>query len=276
MWRIRLDGEPDVVVRLPRRPGAAAGVERELDVLQRIKNAPVGALVATPTVLHSGRPHERFPHRWSALQWIDGADLWSKRDEMHAETTERALALDLAEMVSAIGKTDSAGLSRRQPGDRGGPLAPMLDQLDGWLDDPEWQADRLINVAAVRRLSGQAREVASDPTGECFLHGDLIPGNLLVEQSRLAAVKSRLVAVIDWGGAGVGDPAQDLAPAWTVLSSNSRALFREAVGADDATWIRARAIELEHAVGGVLYYVPRKHLLGDVMARTLQRILADR
>jgi len=33
MWRVRLDAEPDVVVRLPRRPLAAVGVEREMMVL---------------------------------------------------------------------------------------------------------------------------------------------------------------------------------------------------------------------------------------------------
>jgi hypothetical protein len=47
------------------------------------------------------------------------------------------------------------------------------------------------------------------------------------------------------------------------------------VGPDDSTWVRARTIELQHAVGGVLYYVPRRHALGDVMARTLHRILDD-
>jgi hypothetical protein len=45
---------------------------------------------------------------------------------------------------------------------------------------------------------------------------------------------------------------------------------------DDATWVRARTFELEHAVGGILYYTPRRHPLGDVMARTLDRILEER
>lgn len=52
-------------------------------------------------------------------------------------------------------------------------------------------------------------------------------------------------------------------------------MFREIVGADDAAWLRARTIELEHAVGGVLYYVPRKHVLGDSQAATLATISED-
>lgn len=79
-----------------------------------------------------------------------------------------------------------------------------------------------------------------------FVHGDLIPGNLLVNDNRLSAV-------IDWGGAGWGDVAQDYAPAWAVLTAAERPMFRDAVGADDASWLRGRTFELEHAVGGVLY-----------------------
>lgn len=94
----------------------------------------------------------------------------------------------------------------------------------------------------------------------------MIPGNVLV-------AKNRLAAIIDWGGAGYGDAAQDYAPAWALLSGGARATFRKAVAADDAAWIRGRTFELEHAVGGILYYKPKRHPLGDVMERTLQRIL---
>jgi hypothetical protein len=60
-----------------------------------------------------------------------------------------------------------------------------------------------------------------------------------------------------------------------VFDKRSRAVFQEAIGVDDAAWLRARAFELEHAVGGVLYYTPRRHPLADVMARTLHRILEE-
>ena len=103
---------------------------------------------------------------------------------------------------------------------------------------------------------------------EGFVHGDLIPGNLLVDCGSLDAI-------IDWGGAGWGDLAQDLAPAWAVFNGAARSEFREAMHVDEATWIRGRAFELEHAVGGVLYYVPKRHPLGDVMARTLGGILTN-
>lgn len=269
MWRIRLENEPDVVVRLPRRPGAAAGVEQEVAVLQQIARAAVGTLVKTPSVRHIGQPHEVFPHHWSVLEWIDGQDAWTARNELDGRSLD-ALAADLGRVVPAISENNDLDIvvRPRSPGDRGGPLEPLLDRLNGWLISPEWNAAGLIDVAAVKRLADEALEVLDEPVTVGFVHGDLIPGNLLVEDGRLAAI-------IDWGGVGRGDTAQDLAPAWSVLTRSERAAFREATGADDAAWIRGRAFELEHAVGGVLYYVPRQHALGDVMARTLDRLLTD-
>lgn len=266
MWRVRLDNEPDVVVRLPRRPGSAAGVEQEVAVLQYVAQSGVGAAVETPSVRHVGEPTKAFPHRWSVLGWIDGADAWTTRDSLGQHARD-SLALDLGEAVRRIASISDVDVPRRSPGSRGGPLEPLLDKLDDWLDNPEWNAASLIDVDAVKRLAAEALEVLDEPVIEGFVHGDLIPGNLLLANDRLAAI-------IDWGGAGWGDTAQDLAPAWSVFIASERAAFREASGADDAAWIRGRTFELEHAVGGVLYYVPRQHALGDVMTCTLSRLLA--
>ncbi len=265
LWRIRLGGEPDVVLRLPRRPDAAAGVLQEMQVLQQIEREAISSIVATPSVRHVGEPNEVFPHHWSVLEWIDGADAWTVRTELDGQPLG-ALAEDLARSVIAMGAVKADNIRRRPPGSRGGPLRPLLERLGGWLDGAEWGASSLLDIDAVRRLADEALEVADEPVNDGFVHGDLIPGNLLVDGGRLTAI-------IDWGGAGRGDTAQDLAPAWAVLPASERTAFRTAVGADDAAWIRGRTFELEHAVGGVLYYVPKQHPLGDVMARTLERIL---
>lgn len=262
MWRVATDGTPDVVVRLPRRPGAAAGVLQEVAVLQHIEQS---LAFPTPTVRHIGKPHEVFPYHWSVLEWIDGTDAWTARNDT-AMGSE--LVTDLAHAISSIGQTNGLDVARRPPGRRGGPLGPLLEQLDRWLSDPVWNATSLIDVAAVRRLAAVARELIDGPVVEGFVHGDLIPGNLLVHCGSLSAI-------IDWGGAGWGDLAQDLAPAWALFDGAERSAFREVMHVDEATWIRGRTFELEHAVGGVLYYVPKRHPLGDVMARTLGRILTS-
>ena len=267
MWRIRRGDEPDLVARLPRRPHAAARVPREIAVLGQLEDSPIRAIVDTPSVRHVGSPHDAFPHSWSVLEWIDGADAWSLRADLERRPVG-AVADQLARAVAAVGAIEGVDGPPREPGARGGSLGPLLDKLNRWLDDPEWSAEELIDTASVRRLADEAREIVDEPVTTGFVHGDLIPGNLLFHGDRLTAI-------IDWGGAGYGDTAQDLAPAWSVLSEADRPAFREAVGADDSAWIRGRTFELEHAVGGVLYYVPKGHPLGDVMARTLDRLLAS-
>ena len=239
----------------------------ELSVLQTIVDTPLAAVVETPRVRHIGTPDEAFPYQWAILGWLEGNDAWTARKTLGAGALEK-LAIDLAAAVRTIGTLIDMPVPRREPGDRGGPIEPLLQRLDWWLDDPMWHAHELIDVAAVRRCASQTLEVAHSPVEVRFVHGDLIPGNLL-----LAA--NRLCSIIDWGSAAYADPAQDLGVAWALFDERTRPVFREAIGADQATWLRARAFELQQAVGGVLYYTPRGHSLGDVMTRTLDRILEE-
>ena len=185
------------------------------------------------------------------------------------QSIEDTLANDLAATVSSIAALTDLPAPRRRSGERGGPLLALLERLNRWLDDPQWSAGDLIDTTAVRRSAARSAEVADHRPTSRFVHGDLIPGNVVT-------VDGQLSAIIDWGGAGYGDAAQDLTPAWAIFDRRAREVFRAAVGADEASWLRGRAFALEQAVGGVLYYVPRRHPLGDVMTRTLLRILADR
>jgi aminoglycoside phosphotransferase (APT) family kinase protein len=74
-----------------------------------------------------------------------------------------------------------------------------------------------------------------------WVHGDVVASNLLV-------VAGRLRAVIDFGGAGVGDPACDLVMAWNFFAGGSRDEFRRGLPFDDATWARARGWALWKAL----------------------------
>lgn len=201
-----------------------------------------------------------------ACWWLDGDDLWARREE---SALDSSLARDLADTVTAIRGLRDLPLPVRRAGQRGGPLGAVLDQATTWLDEPRWNAASLVDIDRVRRIIELGREREEDEYVPVPLHGDLLPGNLLVDTD------GRLTAIIDWSGAGLGDPAEDLAPAWSIFDEPARSAFRSALDVHDHTWDRARAIELEHALGGMLYYRPRRHPLGDVMARTLHRILDD-
>ncbi len=266
LWRIHRSPRPDLVVRLPRTESASTSLGSELLVLDRLAGRSFP--VAVPAVEHVGRPGRGFPHRWAVLGWMDGVDAWAGRASLEDPTTDEAMGLALAEVVATVRSFGDLGAPKRRPGGRGGPLPLLLDGLDRCLDDPRWSAESHVDVAAVRRLAAAARELPAPPGPLAVVHGDLLPGNLLVRGGRLAAV-------IDWGSAAMADPAQDLTPAWAVLGHRGRVAFREALDVDDATWLRGRAFELEHAVTAVVYYRPRRHLLAEIMSRTLERVLAD-
>lgn len=70
---------------------------------------------------------------------------------------------------------------------------------------------------------------------------DIALGNLLIQAGRLSAV-------IDFGQLAVGDPACDLAIAWSYFAGESRVVFQQELGLDPATWQRARAWALWKAL----------------------------
>ena len=249
----------EFVVRLPRLCDAARRLDVELSWLPRLAGLPV----AIPEVVHAREPTEAYRYRWAIGRWLDGVDAWDARH--HEDWFGPDLGRDLAAVVRHLRRMNVADAPPRDPGERGGPLRTLDDRVRWWLE----RAESLIDVRAVTRLWEECLEGAADRVEPALVHGDLIPGNLLV-------ASGRLTAVIDWGVLGAGDPAQDLDPAWSVLDAAGAAAFREALDVDEQSWLRGRGFTLDHAIGGIVYYVPRRHPLGDVMKRTLDRLLSTR
>jgi aminoglycoside phosphotransferase (APT) family kinase protein len=247
------------VVRLPRMLDAARRLTVEAAALGRL----VGLPVAVPEVVYLGEPAEVYPYQWAVVRWLDGVDAWAAR--RHEDWFGPQLGRDLAAVVRHLRRMPVAGIPPREPGQRGGPLEALDSRMRAWLE----RADGLMDVPAVTRLWERCLDAAGDDIEPSFVHGDLIPGNLLVADGRLAAV-------IDWGALGAGDPAEDLSPAWAVLDAAGAVAFREALGIDEPSWSRGLGFALEQAVGGVVVYRPRLHPLGEVMERTLDRLLSRR
>jgi aminoglycoside phosphotransferase (APT) family kinase protein len=247
------------VIRLPRFPDAARRLGVELDWLPRL----IGLPAAVPEVVHAGSPKACYPFRWAVLRWRDGMDAWEARHQ--PGWFGPSLGHDLASFIRHLRQIPVADAPVREPGERGGPLRSLDDRMHWWLD----RAGALVDARAVLRLWEQCLEGADDNVESVLLHGDLIPGNLLVDAGRLTSV-------LDWGGLGAGDPAQDFDPAWAVLDQTGTTAFREDLDVDEASWLRGRGFALEQAIGGVIYYTPRRHALGEVMQRTLERLVSGR
>ncbi len=101
-----------------------------------------------------------------------------------------------------------------------------------------------------------------------WVHGDLTPENMLVQEGRLAAV-------IDWGCLGVGDPAVDLMLAWDLLAAKGRAVFRDEVAVDDATWARGRGWALSTGLIALPYYQDTNPVRAENARYRIGEVLSD-
>ncbi|MFD4657282.1 aminoglycoside phosphotransferase family protein [Kitasatospora sp. NPDC058444] len=244
----------ELVVRIPRIPGVVEEIAKEDVWLRRL--AP-RLPVPVPVPLAVGGPVDGCPWPWSVLRWLDGATPDAGRI-----AEPGLLARDLADFVTAMRGIDPTGapaayrsesLASRDAGTRKA-IAAVPDLVDATAATAAWE----------HALSAPA------PAGPpVWIHGDLQPGNLLVSPA------GRLSAVIDFGCAGLGEPAVDLITAWYVLPAPARTTFRAAVGAAGATWARARGWALSIALLEVAYYRDSDPRMTAIARHVIAEVLAD-
>ena len=245
----------DLAARLPRIGWATYQAAKEAKWLPRL--APHLPL-ALPVPLAMGHPADGYPFDWSVCTWLPG-------ENANGTITDLDLAaVDLAAFVLALRQIDTTGAHPRPPHGRGAPLAENDDQVRRSIAQ---LGDRIDTDAALRTWQESLNAPAWDGA-EVWVHGDLLPGNLLV-------VDGRLSGVIDFGGLNVGDPACDLQPAWNVFTSGSRARFRAELEVDDASWLRGRGWALCQAVSALPYYWDTNPGMIRQASRALAQVLAD-
>jgi aminoglycoside phosphotransferase (APT) family kinase protein len=241
--------------RLPRIEGAVAQASKEAEWLPRL--APLLPL-AIPAPVAIGHPADSYPFEWSICQWLPGEN---------ANGTIRDLdqaAVDLAAFVTALRRIDTTGAPRRRPQSRGAPLIELDYDVRRSIRE---LGERIDANAALRSWEASLAATPWDKP-ETWLHGDLLPGNLLV-------VDGQLSAVIDFGGLNVGDPACDLQPAWNVFTGQSRIRYRTELAADDASWQRGRGWTMYQAVTGLAYYWDTNPGMIRQTSHALTELLAD-
>jgi aminoglycoside phosphotransferase (APT) family kinase protein len=265
IWPVEHDGWDNrifrlgdrMTVRLPSGAAYARQVEKEQRWLPRL--APLLPL-SIPVPLAMGQPADGYPWHWSIYRWIDGEVAAVDRI---ADVTQ--FATTLAQFLAALQRVDATG--GPPPGQHNFFRGAPLNVYDGQTRQ------------AIARLAGEIDTDAATAVWEAALgtmwrgqpvwfHGDVSPGNLLVERGRLSAV-------IDFGSSGVGDPACDLAVAWTLFEGESRGAFRAALPLDDATWARGRAWTLWKASIVLAGLSETNAMESREPRRVLEAILAD-
>ena len=246
----RLGG--DLAVRLPRIHWSVDNVAKEQKWLPVL--AP-HLPFAVPLPVAAGEPDEAFPYPWGVVQWLPGelATLDRLDDPVQA-------ALDLAAFVRALQSIDSTGGPKHH---RGLPIrlademvrkgvAGVRGEIDGDAVIEVW--DRIVT----------APDYDGPPV---WFHGDLSYLNLLARDGKLTGV-------IDWGSCGVGDPAIEMEPAWSLFPPDARQAYRDTIGVDDATWERGKGWVLTGAFG-IPYYRDTNPVLVASKVRGIEAVLAD-
>jgi aminoglycoside phosphotransferase (APT) family kinase protein len=211
----------ELAVRLPRHEGAIGQAAKEARWLPRLA---AQLPLAVPEPVAVGEPGLGYPWPWAVTRWLVGE---TATVETLAGSHEAAGAL--AEFLIALQQFAPADmpavgeeLDARPLADRDRATREAIAALDGVFD-----------AAAMTRVWDAALAAPGWQRPAVWFHGDFHTGNLLT-------VDGRLSAVIDFGGLGIGDPAGDLTIAFTLMGSETRTVFRDALGMDEATWTRGR------------------------------------
>lgn len=243
----------DLCLRLPRVRWWADDLEKELDWLPRL--APHLPL-AVPEPVAKGNPGEGYPFSWAVYRWLPG-EPWAP-DRVR---DQREAAAELARFVAALRQIDPTD---GPPSGRSKPL-PMREAQTR-------EAIASLHGIVDTDAATAAWEASLDGPGwdgiPVWTHADLLPPNLLVDGGRLSAV-------IDFGVAGVGDPACDVIAAWSLFSSEGRDVFRAGLEIDDGTWERGRGWALAIALPIIPYYPETNPAFVAMAMRMLDEILSD-
>jgi aminoglycoside phosphotransferase (APT) family kinase protein len=210
-------------VRAPSASRYAAAIEKEHAWLPRL--APhLPQPVPAPVAL--GRPAAGYPWPWSVNRWLEGGPAL----DVPTTASSARFAEDLADFLAALQSVDPEGgpVASADTFWRGGPLAVYDAEAAAAID----RLGDAIDGGAAKAAWAAALTARADAPS-VWVHGDVAPGNLLVERDKLCGV-------IDFGQACVGDPACDLAIAWSWFEEPARAAFRRRLPPDPAAWARGR------------------------------------
>ncbi|WP_033298457.1 aminoglycoside phosphotransferase APH(3') [Psychromonas ossibalaenae] len=220
----------NMLVRLPSSDDYVSQVEKEqrwLPELAKVASLPI------PRPVAKGISSTDFPRPWSVYEWIEGETILNK-----CPKDLDSIAYDLAEFLNSLDKADTEGapLAGKHNFYRGCSLNNYEKDIYKSLEVLKNEIDTETVIAVWDKAS---EHEWSQPS--VWFHGDMSLGNILVKDGKLSAI-------IDFGCSAVGDPACDLAIAWTLFEGNSRRIFEEKRNVDAYTWNRGRGWALWKAL----------------------------
>jgi aminoglycoside phosphotransferase (APT) family kinase protein len=242
-------------VRLPRRTLAVKLLDHEQTWLPQLATR---LPLAVPAPVRLGQPTSEYPWAWSILPWLPGVT--ADQQEPPANQVKNWIGFLRALHGPA---PDNAP----QNPWRGVPLQQRASRVTAAMAELHLKTNWV--TPEIQRIWHQALEAPIDIPAT-WLHGDLHPRNVLVQQGVISGV-------IDWGDITAGDYATDLASIWMLFSeaSSRQQAIAEYAGLSEATIQRAKGWAILFGVlllqTGLVDHPPH----AQIGARTLSRVLED-
>ncbi|MBX3710165.1 MAG: aminoglycoside phosphotransferase family protein [Gammaproteobacteria bacterium] len=248
----------DLIMRLPRiewEPGSISkSINKEYEWLPKIANF-LKMPISEP--IFKGNSDQSYPWPWLISTWNEGHNPNFEKDNEYEH-----LAKDLALFLNDFHKISlpNGPLSRR-----GVPLKKVDEETKKAIGELEGE----IDIADVTLLWEQLSNIPYWNKEPVWIHGDFLPGNILIQDNRLSAV-------LDFSDVGIGDPACDLIIAWALLNPHSRKFFRDNLeGIDHSTWERGRGWALSIALIMLPYYMHSNPVLATLARRMIENVLSE-
>lgn len=217
----------DWVFRIPRRQLGADLVATEAAVVPAIVDR---LTVPVSCPLRVGQPTDSYPWPFAGYRLISGVELCEA-----APPADRRLRL--AEELGAFLKS-----LHSIPASEGTKLGAPPDTI-GRLDierravQATEQLSRAVELELIDRPELWVRLLerlipeCESPGASCLVHGDLYSRHVIVKSQKPSDDHdARVAGIIDWGDVHVGEPAADLACAWSLFDRNGRRRLLECYG----------------------------------------------
>lgn len=250
----------EYVVRLPRIEWSLGSIDKNIN--KEWEWLPKIAKLLTIPIsepLFKGEPDANYPWLWTITRWNEG-DNPNFEEENEHESLAKDLALFLNQLHNI--KLIDGPFSRRG-------ISLNTKELDAETRKALSELEGEIDIQSTTLLWNHLSTISYWCKDPLWVHGDFLPGNILIQNHRLSAV-------IDFSDVGIGDPACDLVIAWSLLNANSRRIFRKNLDhIDDDTWERGRGWALSIALIMLPYYKNSNPVLAKLARRMIEQVLSE-
>ncbi len=215
-WIVQAGGRPRWVLRA-KPPGqllpSAHAIEREFRALQGLHGSAVP--VPRPRVLCEDA--SVLGSAFYLMDFVEGRILGDQTLPGWTAAERRALYDDINRVIAELHRIDPQAVGLADFG-RTGHYAQRL--IERWTR--QYRASETRRIAAMERLIGWLPEHLHAPLGRAIVHGDYRLDNLVLHAS-----EPRVVAVLDWELATLGEPLVDFAyhcMTWRIALGTRRTL----------------------------------------------------